>query len=206
MFIMTYFNIKFYLQYSLLKQNASIYQSNRKIRLVVASSLNILHLLFYFLARDDIIGIDGCSLIKTLFVFIMIDVLYINLSKVLSYFYNFYEVFLFFILDWLLIAALIEVLFVAFPTYYDDETHYSFNFNTYFKSLFSVFVFFTGNNSPDMIIKRYPANSQLTFAFMILIWLNNLLVLGFLIGISYYKMKIAMSKEIEKVYQDENKK
>ena len=55
---MTYFNIKFYLQYSLLKQNASIYQSNRKIRLVVASSLNILHLLFYFLARDDIIGID----------------------------------------------------------------------------------------------------------------------------------------------------
>lgn len=168
--------------------------------MVFASILNILHILFYFLARDDIIGIDGCSLIKTLFVFIMIDVLYINLSKVFSYFYNFYEVFLFFFIDWLLVAALVEVIFVAFPTYYDDEINYSFNFNSYFKSLFSIFVFFTGNNSPDMIIKRYPANSQLTFGFMIIIWINNILVLAFLIGISYYKMKIAMSKEIEKVY------
>jgi hypothetical protein len=41
---------------------------------------------------------------------------------------------------------------------------------------------------------------------MAIIWLNNLLVVGFLIGISYYKMKISMKYEIEKVNEDPNKK
>lgn len=71
---------------------------------------------------------------------------------------------------------------------------YSFNFSNYFKSLFSVFVFFTGNNSPEIMMKNYPNNSGLTVGFIMLIWINNLLVTGLIIGLSYYKMKLAMSK------------
>ena len=145
------------------------------------------------MAKDGIISIDGCSLIKTFFLFLMIDFFYVNFTKVLKYFFNFYEVFIFFLIDWMFIAALIEVLFVAFPTYYDHKEYYSFNFNNYFKSLFSVFVFFTGNNSPEMIIKNYPSNSFITMLFMAIIWINNIIMVGLLIGLSYYKMKQSMS-------------
>jgi hypothetical protein len=108
------------------------------------------------MAKDNIITIDGCSMIRTLFLFLIIDFLYVNFSKVITYIFSFYEVFLFFFVNWVFVAALVEVVFVAFPTYYDNPSHYSFNFNNYFRSLFSVFVFFTGNNSPEMYIKRFP--------------------------------------------------
>lgn len=118
------------------------------MRLVLATFLNLLHLVFYYMANDDIIGIDWCSIVKTIFLCLVIDFLFINLKKLGSYLINFYEVFLFFFIDWLFMAALVEVLFVAFPTYFDHENHYSYNFTNYFKTLFSVYVFFTGNNSP----------------------------------------------------------
>lgn len=205
-FIMLYFNVKFYITYNNLKKNTSFFRSNRKIRVVFASVLNILHLLLYYVARDEIITIDGCNLVKTFFLFLMIDFLYVNFMKVMNYVFNFYEVLIFFILNWMFVAALIEVLFVAFPTYYDHTEHYSFNFNNYFKSLFSVFVFLTGNNSPEMIMKNYPSNSNITIFFISVIWINNILVIGLLIGLSYYKMKLAMSQEIEKVYEKDHKK
>lgn len=145
------------------------------------------------MAKDKILVIDLFSIVKTFYLFLIIDLLYHNLKKLLAYLFSFYEVFLFFFLNWLFVAALIEVLFVAFPTYYDNEVHYTFNFNNYFKSLFSVFVFFTGNNSPEMFIKRYPENSKMTMSFMTIIWINNLLVIGFLIGLSYYKMKLCLN-------------
>lgn len=151
-------------------------------------------------------GIDGCSVVKTLYLCLIVDFLFINLIRIFKYFTSFYEVFLLFFLNWLFVAGLVEVLFVAFPTYYDNDVHYSFNFTNYFKTLFSVFVFFTGNNSPDMFMKRYPENALLTYSFIFVIWVNNLVIIGLLIGLSYYKIKVEMGKEIKKVMQDETKK
>jgi len=188
--IITYFNLKYLVAYHLLKKSHSFYSSDRKKKFVLATSLNLLHLLFYFLSRDKVTSIDMCSIVKTVFLCVSVDFLYVNMKRVCGYIANFYEVFLLFFLNWLFVAALVEVLFVAFPTYYDHEVHYSFNFNNYFKTLFSVFVFFTGNNSPDMFMKRFPANGLLTYSFIFLIWINNTLVTGFLIGLSYYKMKL----------------
>lgn len=117
-----------------------------------------------------------------------------------EYLINFYEVFLLFFLDWIIIAAVLEVLFVAFPDTYDSPEFYSYNFKNYFKSLFSVFVFFTTNNSPELLMKNYPENAQITTFFVTLIWLNNIVLIGLLIGLSYYKMKRLMHREIETVY------
>jgi len=69
-----------------------------------------------------------------------------------------------------------------------------------------VFVFFTGNNSPEIMIKDYPNNSLLTVGFISFIWVNNLLVVGLIIGLSYYKMKIVMSKQIESCFSNSSKK
>lgn len=197
--IMAYFNIKYVVAYMAMKQTLKISESNRKLKLMLASTLNVLHFMFYFMAKDGIVSIDGCSIVKTIFLCLVVDFLFVNLKKVFSYLTNFYEIFLLFFLNWIFVAALVEVLFVAFPTYYDNEVHYSFNFNNYFKTLFSVFVFFTGNNSPDMFMKRFPANGLLTYSFIFVIWCNNLIVTGFLIGLSYYKMKLMMISEIKKV-------
>lgn len=189
-----------------MKQKLTLFKSNRLKILVISTGLNLANFLVYFLAKDQIIKIDICTLIRTLYLFVILETLFIPFKKVFNYLVDFYEVFLFFFLNWLFMAALIEVLFVAFPTYFDNEIHYTFNFNNYFKTLFSVFVFFTGNNSPEMFMKRFPENGKLTYAFMFLIWLNNLLVIGFLIGLSYYKMKISMTNRIREVYANEHKK
>ena len=98
-----------------------------------------------------------------------------------------------------------EVLFVAFPKTYDDEDFYSFNFKNYFKSLFSVFVFFTSNNSPEILMKNYPENTHITTLFITLVWVNNMIVIGLLIGMSYYKMKKIMFEEIQDIYKNEDK-
>lgn len=121
--------------------------------------------------------------------------------RLFEYVINFYEVFLFFILDWLIIAAVLEVLFVAFPDTYDSPDFYSYNFKNYFKSLFSVFVFFTTNNSPELLMKNYPENAQITTFFVTLIWFNNIILIGLLIGLSYYKMKRLMHREVEHAYE-----
>lgn len=125
--------------------------------------------------------------------------------KLVRYILNFYEVFLFFFLDWVIIAAVLEVLFVAFPQTYDSKEFYSFNFKNYFKSLFSVFVFFTGNNSPEIIMKNYPEKAGITTFFITFVWFNNLVLVGLLIGLSYYKMKRLMHQEIEHVYRNPDK-
>jgi hypothetical protein len=203
--IMAYFNLKHLISYQVLKKAQSFEHSDRKKRLVLVSALSMLHVLFYFLTNDGVTGVDMCSVIRTVFLCIQIELLYANIKRVGSYLINFYEVFLLFFLNWLFVAALVEVLFVAFPTYYDHDSHYSFNFNNYFKTLFSVFVFFTGSNSPDMFMKRFPANGLLTYSFIFLIWVNNVLVTGFLLGLSYYKMKLGMTREIGKVMEKEEK-
>jgi hypothetical protein len=68
---MLYFNVKYYITYMSLKQVNGFFKSDRKIKLVFATILSVLHLLLYFLTRDDIIGIDGCSMVKTLFILLI---------------------------------------------------------------------------------------------------------------------------------------
>ena len=69
--IMFYFNIKYYVTYASLKQSSGFFKSDRKIKLVIASLLNVLHILLYFLTKDNIIGVDGCSLARTAFVIVI---------------------------------------------------------------------------------------------------------------------------------------
>ena len=125
--------------------------------------------------------------------------------KLYLYVINFSEIFLFFLIDWIIIAALMEVIFVAFPDTYDNLDYYSFNFKDYFKSLFSMFVFFTSNNSPEILLKNYPGNSLITTFFIVLVWINNVVLIGLLIGLSYYKMKKLMFEDIKKVYENPDK-
>jgi len=94
---------------------------------------------------------------------------------------------------------------VAFPKTYDSPEFYSFNFKNYFKSLFSVFVFFTTNNSPEILMKNYPENAHITTLFITLVWVNNIILIGLLIGLSYYKMKRLMFLEIERTYDEPDK-
>lgn len=57
-----------------------------------------------------------------------------------------------------------------------------------------------------MFMKRFPANGGLTFAFIFVIWINNLLVIGFLIGLSFYKMKLLMRRDIERALSQKDKR
>lgn len=202
--ILIYFNVKYVILYSSLQQieNKNLFESDRKVRLVFLTCFNVLHFLFYFLNKDGIIYMDGPSLIKTFAIIFIIDWLYFTLKKIVNYILNFYEVFLFFILNWFFIAAVLEVLFVSLPDYYDHHRFYSFNFASYAKSLFSVFVFFTNNNSPEIIMKDFSNHKYITPIFISIIFINNLLLIALLIGLSYYKMKLAMAKEISNVSKD----
>ena len=110
---------------------------------------------------------------------------------------NFYEVFAFFMLNWLFIAAFMQVMFISFPNYYDAKVAYSYNFSNYLRSLFSMFIFFTTNNSPQMVVDNYPTYKFITLFFITIIFLNNLLLMGLLIGLSYYKMKLSMANSIK---------
>jgi len=70
-FIMMYFNIKFYIIHKNLRNNIHMLKSTRKTKLALISILNVLHFLFYFLAKDNIITIDACSIIKFIFLFMI---------------------------------------------------------------------------------------------------------------------------------------
>ena len=69
--IMCYFNAKYYGIYRNLRKNIDILSSTRKTKLVIISVLNLLHFSFYFLARDNIISLDVCLLIKVIFLLVV---------------------------------------------------------------------------------------------------------------------------------------
>lgn len=69
--IILYFNVKYYIIYKNMRQNINILSSARKTKLVLISMLNLLHFMFYFLTKDKIITIDGCSIIKVFFLLIV---------------------------------------------------------------------------------------------------------------------------------------
>jgi hypothetical protein len=69
--IMLYFNVKYYITYMSLKQVDGFFKSDRKIKLVFATILSVMHLLLYFLTRDVIIGFDGCAMVKTIYILLI---------------------------------------------------------------------------------------------------------------------------------------
>ena len=202
--ILIYFNIKHYILYFAMKgvESKNFLECDRKIKVVALTVLNLLHFLFYFFVKDNILSIDGPSLVKTFSILIIVDWLYFTLKKIIRYLVNFYEVFLFFILNWILVAAILEVVFVAFPKYYDHPQFYSFNYTSYFKSLFSVFVFFTTNNSPETLMKDFSQNKVVMPIMVTVVFVNNLLIIALVIGLAYYKMKLSMAEEIRKMTQN----
>lgn len=54
-------------------------------------------------------------------------------------------------------------------------------------------------------MKNYPNNGHITTLFITCVWVNNIILIGLLIGLSYYKMKKLMFQEIEKVYENQDK-
>ncbi len=200
---MVYFNFKYLIVFSNIAKNQV--NANRFNQVFLITILNISYYLSYFFVQNYLVYFDICLLIQVFFIIAVIPSLYNSLVKITSYFMNFYEVIVFFLIDWFLMAALVQVLFVRNIHYYDHESLYTFNFRNYMKSLFSVFVFFTGNNQPEILIKDYPQNRALNSSFMMFIWINNIMITGLIIGLTYYKMKIQMSKEIEKCYRNEHK-
>lgn len=69
--IMCYFNAKYYGIHRNLRKNVDILSSTRRTKLVLISVLNLLHFTFYFLTRDNIIKFDMCSVIKVVFLMIV---------------------------------------------------------------------------------------------------------------------------------------
>lgn len=115
-------------------------------------------------------------------------------------------VFILFVLDWFLIAALMEILFVGFRNYYDNEQYFTFKFENYLETLFTVFVFFTGNNSPDIYLKEFPQNAVLTFTIIFIIWLNNLVLLATIIGLSQHQIEEEQKNNMETILKHDFKK
>ena len=70
-FIMTYFNIKYYIVYKNLRQNVLMFNSARKTKFALITISNFLHFTLYFLTKDNIVTFDACSIIKVLFLFIV---------------------------------------------------------------------------------------------------------------------------------------
>ena len=108
-------------------------------------------------------------------------------------------VFILFLLDWFLIAAMMEVIFVGFKNYYDSEQYFKFKFENYIETLFTVFVFFTGNNSPDIYLKEFPHKGALTFTMIFIIWVNNLVLLALIIGLSQYQIEDEWNSQIDSI-------
>ena len=206
--ILTYFNLKFYAFYALMKGSVSdqFWNSDRRIRLFALTVINILHFLLNFLVKDQVLPIDGPALVKTIAIITIIDWLYFTFKQLIKYLVNFYELMIFFMIDWLLVSAFLEVIFIAFPKYYDHQEYFSFNFSSFEKSLFSVAVFFTRNNSPEIILKNFVQNRFMAPIFISVIFINNMIIMALLIGLSYYKMKITMVNEISSVNSNPRKK
>lgn len=195
--VMSYFNLKYLVSYSFIQKTNNFFNSNRKKRLFFCTLLNILHFFFHYLAEDQIIELYMTNLIRIFYFFVIIDFFYVNIQRLINYLVSLWDVLLLFLMDWFLVAAIMEVMFVGFSDYYDSPVNYTFNFENYQTTLFTMFVFLTGNNSPEIYLKQFPESFLLNFSLIFLIWLNNLLLLGVMIGISQYKIHKEQRKLME---------
>lgn len=68
--ILAYFNIKYYMVYAFMRQSKNIATFDRKLRLSLTTLINVLHIFFYFLSKEDVVGVDGCSFMRMCFLLI----------------------------------------------------------------------------------------------------------------------------------------
>lgn len=93
-------------------------------------------------------------------------------------------------------AGISNVIFNSFSNYYDSKHFYTFKFSNFLACFYSMFIYMTRDNSPNIFMKYYPDNFGVSIGFMIVIWFLNLILVGLLAGIAYYKLKRQMAKEI----------
>lgn len=72
MLIMCYFNAKYYGIYRNLRRNVEILSSTRKTKLMLISALNLAHFTCYFLTRDNMVKLDLCSVIRIVFLLVVV--------------------------------------------------------------------------------------------------------------------------------------
>ena len=89
--------------------------------------------------------------------------------------------------------------------YYDSYYFYTFKFSHFFACFYSMFIYMTRDNSPFVFMKYYPDNFLVNITFMVSIWFLNLILIGLLAGIAYYKLKSQMAKEMLKIHSNFNK-
>lgn len=68
--ILLYFNIKYYVIYMLMRKNTKYSNSERRLKLGATTIINLLHILFYFFQSENIISIDGCGIMRMLFMLV----------------------------------------------------------------------------------------------------------------------------------------
>ena len=203
--IMVYFNVKAYLVTWNLESSVKLVHSRRRLKLVLLTSLNICHLLFYFLERDGVMTYNMCNLFRTLFLLIQIDFSFEVLIKILNNILSHADVFLFFVGIIAIQGGIANVIFHSFDDYYDSKHFYTFKFEHFFACFYSMFIYMTRDNSPFVFMKYYPDNYLVNITFMVFIWFFNLILIGLLAGIAYYKLKRQMAKEMLKIHSDPNK-
>ena len=116
------------------------------------------------------------------------------------------DVFLFFVGIIAIQGGIANVIFHSFDDYFDSYYFFTFKFSHFFASFYSMFIYMTRDNSPFVFMKYYPDNYLVNISFMVVIWFFNLILIGLLAGIAYYKLKRQMAKELLKVYSDQNKR
>ena len=203
--IMIYFNIKSYLVCWNLANTVKLVHSRRRLKLILLTTINICHLLFFFLERDGVMTYNICNLFRSLFLLIVIDFSFEVLIKIVSNIISHLDVFLFFTGILAIQGGIANVIFHSFDDYYDSRYFYTYKFSHFFACFYSMFIYMTKDNSPFVFMKYYPDNYMVNITFMVLIWFFNLILVGLLAGIAYYKLKREMAKELLKVYADQNK-
>jgi hypothetical protein len=162
-------------------------------------------LLFFFLERDGVMTYNICNLFRSLFLLIVIDFSFEVLIKIVSNIISHMDVFLFFVGIIAIQGGIANVIFHSFDDYYDSFYFYTYKFSHFFACFYSMFIYMTRDNSPFVFMKYYPDNYLVNITFMVAIWFLNLILVGLLAGIAYYKLKREMAKELLKVYSDQNK-
>lgn len=121
------------------------------------------------------------------------------MRKLISYLISFTEVYLFFFLTMSFLAGFMQVFWIDSPNYQDNNVIFSYNFTSFLKSFYTVFIYFTQNNTPEIILKPYPNHKHIMVLFYVLLHALNVIVTAMIIGLSYYKIKLAMHANIAKV-------
>lgn len=70
--ILAYFNIKQYMVFMFMRQAKTSATFDRKLRLSLTTLINVLHVFFYFLSKENVVVFDGCSLMRMAFLLVQV--------------------------------------------------------------------------------------------------------------------------------------